>query len=108
MSSLSNYRLIRKEDYDRIMLSLKRARHRCENAMTVDLLDPEQEELASEYSYPAATGYANGTIYHTLMTLEYTIDGAILVNEGVEEQRQPSSSLEPCTSEVSSVFAVST
>ena len=102
MSSLSNYRLIRKEDYDRIMLSLKRARHRCENAMTVDQLDPEKEELASEYSYATATGYANGTIYHTLMTLEYTIDGAILVDEGVEEQRQPSES------EVSSIFAVST
>ena len=83
------------------MLSLKRARHRCENAMNVDLLDPEQEELASEFSYPAATGYANGTIYHTLLTLEYTIDGAILVDEGEEEQRQPS------TLEVSDIFAVS-
>ncbi len=83
------------------MLSLKRARHRCENAMEVDLLDPEQEELASEFSYPAATGYANGTIYHTLLTLEYTIDGAILVDEGEEEQRQPS------TLEVSDIFAVS-
>ena len=69
--------------------------------LNVDLLDPEQEELASEFSYPAATGYANGTIYHTLLTLEYTIDGAILVDEGEEEQRQPS------TLEVSDIFAVS-
>ena len=102
MTSLSNYRLIRKDDFNRIMLSLKRARHRCENAMPMDLLDQELREISSEYSYPAATGYAGGTIYTTLMTLEYTIDGAILVDEGEEEQRQPSES------EVSSVFAVST
>ena len=72
---LDKFMLIDKKRLEVTLRQLKRARHYCENAGSVDYADPHQEPTST---WPGATGYARSAIGETLYVLEHLIDGAKL------------------------------
>ena len=91
---LAKYHFIDTEQLNRLVGRLESALADCES-------DTPTGTKKALMHYASSTGHAAGTIRCALITLTHLIDGAKMYPEGVEEQRQSS------TTEVSDISAAS-